>query len=101
MRRSHRWRQHLAATIDQLGRQIGGKPVVGIHSAFAGLPLDAQTGEATPTSVNTNPRDDQVLVTDEHPQAVPGRPEHGDDIEDQEKMAEESAGRDACPRHKG
>lgn len=101
MRRSHRWRQHLAATFDQLGRQLGGNPVVGIHSAFAGLPLDAQTGEATPTRLSTNPNDDHRLVTDEHPQPVPGRPEHGDDIEDQEKMAEESAGRDACPRHKG
>ena len=99
MRRNHRWRQQLATNIDQLGRRLGGGPVVGIHSAFVAFPLAMHTGEITPTSVNTNPRDDQVLVTDEHPQAVPGRPEHGIDIENRKTMADQDPGGDACQQH--
>jgi hypothetical protein len=38
MPRSHRWRQVLAAKFDQLGRRLGGGPVVGPHGAFVALP---------------------------------------------------------------
>lgn len=45
MRRNRGWRQQFAAKFDQLGRRLGGGPVVGMHGAFIALPFTTPTSK--------------------------------------------------------
>ena len=48
-------RVRFAATIDELGRRLGGHSAVGIHGMFAGFPLTADAVDAVEVSTQVPP----------------------------------------------
>lgn len=50
MPRNPRWRERFAAKVDELGRRLGGRSVVGMHGMFVGFPPTAEAVEVVDRS---------------------------------------------------